>query len=264
MSSVVNGGSSDPSRVLQLGRMIEGKSTERIYVRLKTIAPAAVAAVIAAEDRQLDAREGALLATSLPNPIKRDPGVGSSARRKRRPGIERRGFDKTEMSLRTSDGSHNEPGPRPVAPARRFVPNCRRRTSLRPNPLRHAPSSSKPDRRAALRRPIVGPTVRCVAKPKPTAVTSQAQARDRPGRRNRRRPVPKRRALPSSPRSGGQDRRCRCRRLERGKAKNRAQLRRYLFPQSARRTGDHTLQEDPPRFPRELRRSPHLRAWRRR
>ncbi len=187
-----------PVSTLMLGRTLEGKSYQRIYVRLKNIAPAAVAAVIASEDarfcendgvewgalsevlneadeggprrgastitmqtaknlflwpgrsairkgveigmalalgkvlsegahhrslpehrrigrrvvrdrgcgasllpkRSKSARcaRGALLATSLPNPIKRDPGVGSSARRKRRPGIERRGFDKTEMS----------------------------------------------------------------------------------------------------------------------------------------------------------------------
>ena len=47
-----------PVSTLMLGRMIEGKSTERIYVRLKTIAPAAVAAVIAAEDAKFCQNDG--------------------------------------------------------------------------------------------------------------------------------------------------------------------------------------------------------------
>ena len=47
-----------PVSTLMLGRMIEGKSTERIYVRLKTIAPAAVAAVIASEDARFCENDG--------------------------------------------------------------------------------------------------------------------------------------------------------------------------------------------------------------
>ena len=41
-----------------LGRMIEGKSHERIYVRLKTISPAVVAAAIAAEDAEFCQNDG--------------------------------------------------------------------------------------------------------------------------------------------------------------------------------------------------------------
>ena len=186
-----------PVSTLMLGRMIEGKSTERIYVRLKTIAPAAVAAVIASEDArfcendgvewgalrevvneadeggprrgastitmqtaknlflwpgrsvirkgveigmalvlgkawskartievylniaewgdglfgieaaarhyfrkgasQLDAREGALLATSLPNPIKRDPAHPTPFQRRLAAGVEGRALDSSEL-----------------------------------------------------------------------------------------------------------------------------------------------------------------------
>jgi monofunctional biosynthetic peptidoglycan transglycosylase len=186
-----------PVSTLMLGRTLEGKSTERIYVRLKTIAPAAVAAVIASEDArfcendgvewgtlsevlneaneggprrgastitmqtaknlflwpgrsvirkgveigialvlgkvwskartievylniaewgdglfgieaaarhyfrkgasQLDAREGALLATSLPNPIKRDPAHPTPFQRRLAASIEARALDSPEL-----------------------------------------------------------------------------------------------------------------------------------------------------------------------
>ncbi len=186
-----------PVSTLMLGRMLEGKSTERIYVRSKNIAPAAVAAVIASEDArfcqndgvewgalsevvneadedgprrgastitmqtaknlflwpglsvirkgveigmalvlgrvwskartievylniaewgdglfgieaaarhdfrkgagQLDAREGALLATSLPNPLKRDPTRPTPFQRRLAAGIEARTLDSSEL-----------------------------------------------------------------------------------------------------------------------------------------------------------------------
>jgi monofunctional biosynthetic peptidoglycan transglycosylase len=47
-----------PVSILMLGRMIEGKNTERIYVRLKNVAPAAVAAVIASEDARFCENDG--------------------------------------------------------------------------------------------------------------------------------------------------------------------------------------------------------------
>ena len=47
-----------PVSTLMLGRMIEGKSYQRIYVRLKNIAPAAVAAVIASEDARFCENDG--------------------------------------------------------------------------------------------------------------------------------------------------------------------------------------------------------------
>ncbi len=47
-----------PVSTLMLGRTLEGKSTERIYVRLKNIAPAAVAAVIASEDARFCENDG--------------------------------------------------------------------------------------------------------------------------------------------------------------------------------------------------------------
>jgi monofunctional glycosyltransferase len=47
-----------PVSTLMLGRTLEGKSYERIYVRLKNIAPAAVAAVIASEDARFCENDG--------------------------------------------------------------------------------------------------------------------------------------------------------------------------------------------------------------
>jgi monofunctional biosynthetic peptidoglycan transglycosylase len=47
-----------PVSTLMLGRKIEGKSYERIYVRLRDIAPAAVASVIASEDARFCENDG--------------------------------------------------------------------------------------------------------------------------------------------------------------------------------------------------------------
>jgi monofunctional glycosyltransferase len=47
-----------PVSTLMLGRTLEGKSYERIYVRLKNIAPAAVAVVIASEDARFCENDG--------------------------------------------------------------------------------------------------------------------------------------------------------------------------------------------------------------
>ena len=47
-----------PVSTLMLGRRIEGKSYQRIYVRLQDIAPAAVASVIASEDAEFCQNDG--------------------------------------------------------------------------------------------------------------------------------------------------------------------------------------------------------------
>jgi monofunctional glycosyltransferase len=47
-----------PVSTLMLGRKIEGKGYERVYVRLKDIAPIAVASVIASEDARFCANDG--------------------------------------------------------------------------------------------------------------------------------------------------------------------------------------------------------------
>lgn len=47
-----------PVSTLMLGRMIEGKSYERIYVRLSDIAPPAVAAIVASEDASFCQNDG--------------------------------------------------------------------------------------------------------------------------------------------------------------------------------------------------------------
>jgi hypothetical protein len=47
-----------PPSTLMLGRIIEGKNYERIYVRLSDIAPAALAAVVASEDANFCQNDG--------------------------------------------------------------------------------------------------------------------------------------------------------------------------------------------------------------